>query len=83
MLERWLTKNHKTAHLSTRCWICQEAIAQAILEGRDPFAFPDALREDFKALTLKISRGKPYVRKQADKQPTSFDSRKPLTDQKC
>lgn len=65
-LERYFTENRKNASKAKLCPSCNEAIAQALIDGRDPFATPEFAREAIENFNASFRNG---VRKHAKKKP--------------
>lgn len=53
---KWMTANHRTAAMVTPCNICQEQIAQAMLDGTDPFVCPESARQLLEQYGFRITR---------------------------
>jgi hypothetical protein len=55
-LEQIVTAFGKTATGHIVCDVCQEEIAQAMLEGRDPFKIPDAARSVLEDVLVSLRK---------------------------
>lgn len=55
-LEVWLTVNRKKSHDAVLCPTCNEEIAEALLDGRDPFATPKFARDAIENFGKKCRR---------------------------
>jgi hypothetical protein len=53
-LTEWTRINHQTANLETPCNVCQEQIAQGLIDGTDPFRCPDEVRVQLEKAGFRI-----------------------------